>query len=141
MKYVGIDYGLERIGVSISDDEGRVAFPRDTMKTYTALETISNLCSEERIEHIVCGDSVDFSGNQNPVAEHARRFCAALSGRTGLPYSFHTELFSSHQAAKELHHAHTPREQKVRGEGRSEKLDAQAATIILQSYIDQQNRL
>lgn len=136
MKYIGIDFGSKRIGIAVSDAGGKVAFPKVVLDSKDALKELIKFCKYEEVEHIVMGESKDFNMKDNPIAELARNFGEELASETALPLSFYSEMFSSHQAAKEMHHAQTPRGQILRNEPRSPHLDASSATIMLQSFLD-----
>lgn len=137
MKYLGIDYGTKRIGLAVSDDEGKVAFPKKVIENDgMTLSAIHLLVEEEGVQEIVIGESKDLHMNDNPIMKEIHMFAEQLGEKTGCEIVFHTELFTSAQAATENHFALTPREQKVRGEKKSAGLDAQAATLMLQSFLD-----
>ena len=138
MRILGIDYGTRRIGLAVSDADGRVAFPLSVVAhSVDLVKDIFNIIKEREIEKIVVGESRDYDMNENAVMKEAREFVKELSVVIEeIPIEFHQEFLTSVQASKELHHAETPRGEKVRGETKSDQLDAQAAAIMLQSYLD-----
>ena len=68
MKYMGIDYGTKRIGVAISDESGKFAFPKVIVSSGArALADIVNLIEQEGVEQIIVGNSIDAMGNRNSI--------------------------------------------------------------------------
>lgn len=124
MKYLGIDYGEKRIGLAVSDDAGKIAFPRATVPNNGKLfETLAGIIAEEKIETIVVGDTRAFSGFENKVTKEAEDFVEQLKAKTNLPIKSSWEAGSSIEASR-----YAP-------EGESHN-DSAAASIILQRYLD-----
>ena len=121
MKCLGIDVGQERVGVAVSDDGGSVAFPLAVLERKECAEHLLALLAERNIEAAVFGESVDLDGADNPIMKEVRKIAKAL--REQVKVVFEPEQFST-QAAGRL------------GKG----TDAEAAAIILQSYLDRQNK-
>jgi putative holliday junction resolvase len=133
MKYIGIDYGTKRIGVARSDESGTLAFPLTTIAAGpNALALVAALANKESAHKIIIGESRDFKNEPNVVQEDIEQFKSDLAELTGLPVEYQNELFSSAQAARQF----AP-EEKSRKENPSQaQLDASAAALILQSYLD-----
>lgn len=122
---LGIDFGTKRIGLALSDEKGEMAFPLQVVKNDgRAISTIAEIAQKNEASKIIIGESKDFSMKDNPVMEFVREFEVALYKETGIEIVYEPEFLTSHQA----HHL----------QGKNEMLDASAATIILQSYIDRQ---
>lgn len=123
-KYLGIDYGTKRVGVAVSDEAGTMAFPKEVIQN-TGLEhiadKISKICNELGVRDIVLGESKNFKGEDNVVMKEARGLINHLEAR-GLDVIFEPEIFSTMQAE--------------RLQGQKSDIDASAAAIILQSYLD-----
>lgn len=137
MKYLGIDYGTKRIGLAVSDDDGRVAFPNAVIPVSpSSTDQIAEIIKKEGIQKVVIGESKDFFMNENKIMNDVHKFSDALFAKVPVEMIFHTELFTSSQIATEDHFANTPREQNVRGEKKSENIDARSASLILQGYLD-----
>jgi len=132
MKYLGIDYGTKRIGLATSDGGGTMAFPHSTIKANaSALAEIDQLVKKEGVEKIVIGESRNFKGEANAVMEDIAEFKKDLEKVTGLPVAYEAEFLSSAAAARQF--------EGDFGRGdkpNQEKLDASAAAMILQSYLD-----
>ena len=133
MKYLGIDYGTKRIGVAVSDDEGRVAFPLSIVSSGPkALSEIVELSKKNRAQKIILGESRDLKGIANPVMEDIEQFKKDLEELSGLPVAYEQEFLTSAAAARQ----YTPEEKTRKPVPSQEKLDAAAAALILQSYLD-----
>ncbi|OHA08963.1 MAG: hypothetical protein A3B37_02960 [Candidatus Sungbacteria bacterium RIFCSPLOWO2_01_FULL_59_16] len=121
MRYLGIDYGQKRIGLALSDPEGRMAFPRATVQTLGEVAAVLQAAGARRI---VVGLPLDARGRFGPPAKAVLRFVADLREKVQLPIALENELLTSALARR-----HT----------RREKADASAAALILQSYLDRKN--
>lgn len=122
MKYIGIDYGSKRLGVAVSDADGRIAFPRGSIPAEGALAALELLIQKEGALAVVVGDTRAISGGANVVTPEAQSFCDALAARVSVPVERVFEAWSSAEAARfaPKGHAHD---------------DAAAAAIILQRYL------
>lgn len=126
MRMLGIDYGTKKIGFAMSDEDGRVAFPRSVLKNDGgAVAAILQMFRKEKIDGIVLGESLNFKGEANAVMEKILAFKALLEKETGVPVYFESEFLSSKQA-RNIHDS-------------GELNDASAAAIILQSWLDKTN--
>ncbi len=146
MKYIGIDYGTKKTGIAISDPLGTMAFPRSVLATSKLLPSVvADIIEEEGIGGVVIGESRDLSGGLNAVAADAQRFVDSLQGVTSTDLEIHyeDERFTTKQARA------LPSEGKARGDvantrGGKQKTtlaDAQAAALILQSFLDKQQNM
>ena len=117
MKYLGLDIGTKMVGVAVSDDGGTIAFPLTQLPRRTCVKGVLDLVCEREIEVVVLGESFNSDGVENAVMKDVRSVAEALS--KSVTVVFEPEQFST-QAAERL------------GKGS----DAEAATIILQSYLD-----
>lgn len=128
MRYLGIDYGTKKTGIAISDEGGTMGFPHAVKPTDPRLlDDLALLIKEEGIEAAVIGESMDFGGEENAVAAHARAFAEDLAARTGIEVHFESEAFTT-QAARRF-----PDGSRMEG---SPDVDAQAAALILTSYLE-----
>jgi putative Holliday junction resolvase len=130
-KLAGIDYGAKRVGVAISDTAQSFAFPKTTLTNDDSLlDTISELVDAEEIEGFVLGESDNPAGGMNAIMRRITIFAEALKVRTGLPVFAVSEAYSSAEARRAL-------EEKVRSRADAKTpVDAAAAAIILQTYLD-----
>lgn len=123
MKYLGLDFGTKKVGVATSDDKGQLAFP------YTVLPAGAELINElrplleaEKIDAIVIGESRDYQRSPNPVHQKAAEFKQKLEEEFSVPVFWEDETLTTAQAE--------------RASGKHDKIDASAAALILQSYLD-----
>jgi putative Holliday junction resolvase len=137
VKHLGIDYGTKRIGVAVSDESGTLAFPLTTiMAGPDALGAIVEIINREWVEKIVLGESRDLSGKPNKVMKGIEQFKKDLAGLTQLPVEYEQEMFSSTQAARQF----APQAKSRKANPSQDKLDAAAAALILQSYLDRNRK-
>ncbi|MES2007179.1 MAG: Holliday junction resolvase RuvX [Patescibacteria group bacterium] len=143
MKSLGIDYGTKRIGVAVSDDTGSIAFPLTTVLAGpAALEEVDNIARVNNVELIVIGESLNFKNEPNWVMKDIEQFKADIAELTGLPVEYQREFMTSVEAARQFAPDASPVGTGLRPRGSrkknpsQEKLDAAAAALILQGYLD-----
>lgn len=123
MRSLGIDFGMKRIGVAISDEAGEFALPFSVLPNdEKLLVSIANICRKKNIKVIVLGESKNFAGENNPVMEKIYLFKKELEKTTGLLINLEPEFLTSAEAE--------------RLQGKNAKLDASAAALILKSFLD-----
>ncbi|OGD67309.1 hypothetical protein A2442_00895 [Candidatus Campbellbacteria bacterium RIFOXYC2_FULL_35_25] len=139
MKYLGIDYGLKNVGIAISDEGGKMAFPKVVLDNDENLfSKIKQICEEEKVGGIVIGESLNFKGELNPIMKQIISFKEKLEKETTLPTYFQKELFTSAEAER----TQGQNLRNIRKGERKEKTvslkknDASAAALILRSYLD-----
>jgi len=126
MRFLGIDFGTRKIGLAISDEEGNMAFPYSVVLVdQHLLDTVATIIQKENIGGVVIGESRNFKGEENPLMQKVHTFKAEIEKELSIPIYFEPEVLSS-QEAKRI-------------QGNVKKLDASAATIILQSFLDKQH--
>jgi len=133
VRSLGIDFGSKRIGLAISDPEGRMAVPLTTLArrdTRSALREIAAIARREGVERFVVGEPVGLDGTRGEAAERARGLAGRLAELTGLPVEFVNESLTSVEAAERLRAA------GVDPRRNPERLDAVAAQILLQEALD-----
>ena len=122
MRLLGIDYGSKRVGLSLTDDKGMMAFPHVVVPNDQALlPYIEALVVREKVSTIVVGHSLSHAGSPNAVHSRVEEFIQDLTLHTGMPIELEPEQYTTQEA--------------IRFQGRNEKTDASAAAIILNSYI------
>jgi len=136
MRTLGIDYGEKRIGIAVSDDNGKVAFPETVFKNEPSLlKNIADIVEVKKVEKIVIGESKNYDGQDNEIMQEIKDFSEALQTLVDCEIDFHTEFMTSMQAEKT--HFQLSEKDKKRGKEKAKDIDAQAAAIMLQSYLDQ----
>lgn len=137
MRFMGLDVGERRIGVALSDPEGRMAYPLSVVERRSdaeAIEAIARLVKAHGVAKLIIGLPHTLEGLEGMQAEAVRGFVEQLRGRTDVPYELWDERLSTVEAERRL------REAGVRRERRAQVRDTLAATIILQSYLDYRQR-
>ncbi|MBP6883968.1 MAG: Holliday junction resolvase RuvX [Candidatus Pacebacteria bacterium] len=143
-RWMGIDFGMKRIGVAISDEGGTLAFPKEiVLNDAKTFEKIGEIIKTENITEIVVGESVDFSGRLNVLSARIEIFITDLVEKFGLPIHKQKEFLTSVEARKQggakrdlsPSQAHSKLKDKKRG-----RVDAGAAALILQRYLDKVNK-
>jgi putative Holliday junction resolvase len=132
-RILGIDYGKARIGLALSDPLGVTAQPLEVIRVYEmqkALSRIASIVKERDVRGIVLGLPLNMDGSVGPQAAETRSFAALLEVETGLKPVEWDERLTSRQALSALG------QQERSWRKRQEKLDAVAAQILLQSYLD-----
>lgn len=140
MRVVAVDLGARRIGMAVSDLTRTLARPLtvlhppkgETDVVGIVAREIGRLSDEEDgVAAIVVGLPMHLDGTPSPMTATVRTFAAALGTRTGLPVTLQDERLSSREAESRL----SLREKDWRV--RKDKLDAAAAAVILQDYLDE----
>lgn len=122
MRYLGIDFGEKRVGIALSDEDGKFAFPEAVLANNSdLLRNIIDLCMQNGVDTVVMGESRDYHGKINEIMWKVEGFRKQLE-MMGKKVIFEPEFMTSVQASR------------ITGE--NEMLDASAAAIILQSYLD-----
>jgi putative Holliday junction resolvase len=123
MKYLGIDYGTKRVGVAMSDDTGMMAFPDEVLKNDSKLiENMRVKIKKNNIKKIVLGESKNYKMEDNEIMDEIIDFKAVIEATMEIDVELQPEFMTSMQARKI--------------QGNNDKIDASAASIILQSYLD-----
>jgi len=128
MKYIGIDYGLKRIGISISNEDGTVAFPHQVLENNSAWLNTLVLLSEKTLANggFVFGESRDLSMTENPLMKDIHAMIVSLKEASDLSIHLHPEYMTSREANRFIEE--------------DEMHDARAAALILQHFLDSKNK-
>ena len=132
-KCLGIDFGLKRTGISISDEFNKIAFPLKTVQSNNLISIIRDLIKTESIEKIIIGKPYDLKGNLSVLEKNIISLIKLL--KTKFPNIFVyriDERFTSKIAKQSILAS------GVKKKGRQNKalVDEVSATIILQSFLD-----
>ena len=139
MRIVGLDVGAKRIGVAISDASCTLARPVGVVKAAglgpadisRVADEIARLAAEDDpVGSVVIGLPRRLDGSANDMTARVETFAAQLGRHTSLPVLLQDERLSSREAESRL--AIRERDWRVR----KERLDAAAAAVILQDYLD-----
>lgn len=101
MRYLGIDYGTKRIGLALSDEAGTMGFPHAIVPAgKELLDHVLNLISERDVGAVVIGESLNFSGEENPLAHDIHAFSAQIEKSISIPIFFESEMFTTQEARR-----------------------------------------
>ena len=134
-RLLALDVGEKRVGVALSDETQTLARPLLTLKRASRKEDFAKLaavCREHGIVKVIVGLPRTLRGEEGPQAQRVRRYATELQAALNLPMDFWDERFSSVDAQERL--ARSSRKPRAKGE-----IDAAAAAIILQEYLDAMN--
>lgn len=132
-RVLGLDLGDVRIGVAISDPDRRLAVPLGTVQVGRPpgeMRAIADLVREHEVTLVVIGDPVSLDGVRRERATHAANFAEAMRGLLDVPVALHDERLSTVEAERSL------RDAGVNRKRRRSVVDAAAAQVILQSWLD-----
>ena len=139
MRFLGIDYGTKKIGLALSDEGGMIAFPQVILpNNNNTLKEIKKICDGSDVGKIILGESLDYAGEPNKILDEIIKFKGELEKNgfaVEMEKEFMTSLFARLGPINEKPVA-TPR----RKEKKVEAVDAKAAALILQRYLDRINR-
>jgi len=139
-RILGVDYGLTRIGLALSDERQVIAMPLNVLLADKRTErTVANLLVvidelsqkyQSEIVEIVIGLPLMMSGQTGFLADEVKHFVQLLSQSCSIPIKTWDERLSTVQAERSL------REGSLSRKKRSKLVDTVSATIILQNYLD-----
>ena len=140
MRIMGLDFGTKTVGVAISDPLMVTAQPVETITRKSAnklrqtLARIEELIVENCVELIVLGYPKNMNNTAGERAQACETFKEDLERRTALPVILWDERMTTVESERILMAG------GVRRENRKAVIDQMAAVLILQSYMDAQNR-
>ncbi|MGF6765515.1 MULTISPECIES: Holliday junction resolvase RuvX [Paraburkholderia] len=126
---MAFDYGEKRIGVAVGNSLTRSARPLVVVQNRNReyrFEELGKLIAEWKPDALVVGLPMHPDGAPHEMTQLAKRFGNQLNGRFNLPVTWIDERYSSVEAKAGIR----------AGNGRADMLDAEAACIILQQYLD-----
>lgn len=135
MRAMGIDVGSRRIGVAVSDELGFLAAPWRAVPVARGQEfaELAAMVREREIEIVVIGLPTSLDGTEGPQANAVRAFARRLATHLGdIPHTFADERFTTAEAERMMIARRMSREE------RRARIDAAAAAIMLQGWLDLQ---
>ncbi len=142
MKFLGIDYGAKRIGLAISDENGKIAFPKKIiLNNSNIFEEIKKFINTENISEIVIGDSTNFSNEPNIISKEINKFVLTLEEKFKMPVHKQKEFLTSVAARTPINSLNKEKlNSRINNKYlKTNKVDASAAALILQRYLDKKN--
>jgi putative Holliday junction resolvase len=135
VKYLGLDIGDKRIGVACGDTEVRIATPLDVLTRGSLAQdarALAQLARAYDATYLVVGLPRNMNGTQGAQAEAVKTYAQALANVVGLPVIFWDERLSTIEATQRVQAT------GARGKKSRRHLDAIAAAVILQDFLDSQ---
>ena len=137
MKFLGLDIGDRRVGVAYGDSELRLATPVDVFARTTIdedIKTIGKFAHEYDAAQLIVGLPRNMDGTTGAQAEAVTHYAGKIARALNLPVIFWDERLTTVEA--------TRRTQETGGRGKKARrgLDAIAAAVILQDYLDGQGQ-
>jgi putative Holliday junction resolvase len=131
-----LDLGEKRCGIAVSDASRRLATPLKVLPTAEvegAAASFRRLLEDYEPGLLLCGLPLSMDASSGAQAERIRDMAQRIAARHGLALRFSDERLSTAQAKRALHEAGMD-ERRMRG-----RVDAVAACIILQSWLDSES--
>lgn len=136
-RILGVDYGERRVGLAVSDPLGITAQPGGVVTVSSprgAIHALDDAVAKHEAVHVVIGLPKSMSGTIGPKARETIRFVAAFQRTSSVAVSLWDERLTSAAAGRVFDEA------GVDSRRRRGKVDAMAAQLILQGYLDAQRR-
>ncbi len=131
-KAIGIDFGLKRSGISISDELGIIATPYKTVSSAELIKILKGLVYLENIKTMVLGFPLGLNGADTDVTENVRLLKSALEKEfPSVKIALFDERMTSKIAQNALIQGASKKKRRQKG-----LIDQMSATIILQDYLN-----
>ena len=133
MRVLAVDFGEKRVGLAVSDPDTRIALPMTTLERSSdaqIITEIADIIDREQVDLIVVGEPLNLDGSRGTAAERAASFARKLAKSTGSQCKLVDETLTSVAAEERL------REAGVDVRRHRERIDAVAAQILLQQFLD-----
>ena len=135
-RLLGVDFGTKRIGLALSDETRTLASPLGVVHggEKALCREVETLRESEEIDAIILGLPLNMDGTEGPKALETRGLAARLERRLELPIELFDERLTTVQADDLL------RDTALSAGQRRARIDQVAAQVILQGYLDAQDR-
>ena len=131
-KFLGIDYGKKRIGLSITDDNKIISSPLDTVSTVGIFSFLDDFFRREEIDLIVIGMPKKLNNTDNLISKDIRVFSEKITKKFKIPVHFIDERYTSKIASTIIVSSHLKRMKR-----RDKKIvDKISASLILETYLN-----
>ncbi|MDR2902311.1 MAG: Holliday junction resolvase RuvX [Lactobacillales bacterium] len=130
---IGIDYGMKRIGIAVSDTRWVLASP---LKIIHKINELDDIVSSRSATGFIIGMPYEPGGNEGKMAIQVRLFANRLSEKYNLPIYFTDERHSSVEATEKLIN-----DLKMTHKKAKEYIDSHAAALILQNILDRMQKV
>jgi len=138
MRTLAIDLGERRIGLSLSDDGGKLATPHEVLEVSSpndAIHDIIKLMAAEQVKRVIVGLPLNMDDSLGPAAQKTIAWSRDLAVRAGIEIIFVDERLTSFEAEQQLNNRKRAGEKLTRAK-KKRQLDALAAANFLQAFLD-----
>jgi putative pre-16S rRNA nuclease len=139
-RVLGIDLGDRRIGVALGDPTGTIAQPLPTLKKRAGkrmpVQAVVELVRKHHARAVVLGLPLAPSGEETDWCRAVRAFGDQVSGRAGVDVHYIDERYTSARAERAVREMGLPRRKRAE----KDRIDAGAAVLILQAWLDRESR-
>jgi putative Holliday junction resolvase len=140
MRVLGVDFGARRVGVAVSDETGTLASPLPTLERRAGkrppISALAALGVAHDVEAVVFGLPLELSGEESDWTRDVRAVGDALGARLDVPVHYVDERMTSVRAERNVRSSGLPlRKREEKG-----RVDAEAAVLILQQWLDAERR-
>ncbi len=133
-RYIGIDYGVKRIGIAVSDPLGMFAVPLETISNnHNFWRDFKKLLEPYKIKAFVLGLPLKESGESYALTEEVKKFGETLKKKFNKDVVFFDERYSSSIAESQIIES-VPSKKKRRDKS---LVDKKAAAVILQDFLNE----
>lgn len=137
MRLMALDVGERWVGIAISDPTATLARPLRGLERASRADdfsAIQDLIERHDVERVVVGQPLNMDGSEGPQARRVAHYAEALAAHLSVPVVFWDERLSTEEAEQVLLQTRSKRDRRrARSDG---ELDAIAAAVILQEYLD-----
>ena len=133
-RIIGIDFGLSKVGIAISDPSGIISMPLETIRYKNQkelIEVIKKIALEKNVKTLVIGYPMNMNFKENNMTEIIDKFKIVMENNN---FAIHLEdeRLSSQYAKKIMI------QQDIKTGKNKEMVDVLSASIILQTYLDRE---
>lgn len=132
---IGIDFGLKRTGLAISDSLQIIATPHKTLDSKDLMDEISFLIKSKNIKEIVLGFPTRLDGSDSDITQNVHLLKEAIEKKFyEIRVYFQDERFTSKIASQTISKIGTNKQKKNKN-----LVDQVSATVILQDFLNRKN--
>ena len=131
-RIIGIDFGLSKVGIAISDPSGIISMPLETIRYKNQkdlIERLKKIALEKNVKTLVIGYPLNMNYKENSMTEIIDKFKVVMEGNN-FEIHLEDERLSSQYAKKIMI------QQDIKTGKNKEMVDVLSASIILQTYLD-----
>jgi len=140
MRILALDVGEKRIGVAAADDRMGIAIPLTTIEAGSdPVGAVLALLHQDRADKLIVGLPLSLNGSLGPQGQRIQAFADALAARLSLPVETWDERLTSVEATRHLRPKGRHSGRRAKGKSKA-AVDAVAAAIILQAYLDSRSK-